>query len=86
MKRLTSIEKSTVAIGVLAIVVGIYIVARPYESLVYHPGPYSKKALLGPNQPEHVSRQMSRFYGWTAVVTGTGLCVLAFYRGKKGKS
>ena len=82
MKHLTSIEKTTVAIGVVAVAVGIYVIVQPYESVVNHPGP-RPRSWMAANPPEVVSKSKSRIYGCVAVVMGAGVCALAFYRGKK---
>ena len=83
MRRLTTIEKSAVALGVVFIVVGAYMIIHPQEGMVSHPGPYRYQGVLGPNQPEHISKRGSQIYGGLAVVVGGGITWLAFYRGKK---
>lgn len=83
MKHLTTIEKSAVVIGLVFIVVGAAVIIHPTEGPVFHPGPYKYRAMLGPNQPEHVSKRGSRIYGGIAVAMGAGISWLGFYRGRK---
>ena len=83
MKRLTTLEKSAVALGLLFVVGGAYMIVHPTERMIAHPGSGRYGALLGPNQPEHVSRRGSQIYGGIAVVMGGGIAWLAFYRGRK---
>jgi uncharacterized protein YjeT (DUF2065 family) len=79
MRRLTTIEKSAVALGVVFVVIGAYMTVHPAEGFVFHPG---YKYRTGTNQPEHVSKSGSQIYGGLAVVMGCGICWLAFYRDK----
>ena len=83
MKRLTKIEKSAVALSLVFVVVVAYMIIRPSEGTIFHPGPVKFGAMLGPNQPEHVSKRGSQIYGGIAVALGVGISCLAFYRGKK---
>ena len=83
MRRLTTIEKSALALGLLFVAAGAFLIVHPVEGVVFHPGPDRYRAILGPNQPEHVSKRGSQIYGGIAVVVGAGITWLAFYRGGK---
>jgi hypothetical protein len=83
MKRLTGIEMSAIALGLLFVIVGASMIVYPGEGIVFHPAPPRYGVLLGPNQPEHVSKRRSQIYGGIAVVIGIGITWLAFYRGRK---
>jgi len=83
MRRLTTIEKSTLALGFVFIAVGMYMLIQPQEGMVPHPGPYKYQSSLGPNPPEYVSKRGQQIYGGIAVVLGGGITGLASYRGKK---
>lgn len=83
MKRLSGNEKGAVVLGLVFVVAGVCMIARPTERVVSHPGPYKHVGLLGPNQPEYVSKRGSQIYGVIAVLMGAGIVWLGFYPGHK---
>ena len=83
MKRLSTIEKSTVVLGLMFIVVGACMIVHPFEGFFFHPNPDRYETMLGPNPPEHVTKRGSQLYGGISVVFGVGITCFAFYRGGK---
>ena len=80
MRRLTTIEKSAVALGLAFVAVGVFMIVYPTEDLVFHTVPDKHRAN---HQPEVLSKLSSQIFGGIAVVVGAGITWLACYRGGK---
>jgi len=83
MRRLTTVEKSAVLIGSLFIVVGAWMVIRPMEGVMVHPGSGSGGRGSTGDMIEIVTKKSSRIRGGISVALGAGIVWLAFYRGGK---
>jgi hypothetical protein len=84
IRRLTTIEKSAVVVGVVFIIFGFCTIIKPQEGMVFHPGPYRYRGILGPNQPEYVTKTGSKIYGGFSVVLGIAVVWAGLYRQQKG--
>jgi hypothetical protein len=84
MKRLTTMERVGLVLGVSFIAFGLYSIVHPTEIFVSHSGPGRYQSIIGHDPaPEHVTKSGARIYGFISVGLGTGFAWLALYRPHK---
>lgn len=81
MRRLTTIEKGTLTLALVFVVIGVCMIVHPTEMFMFHPVGSNARNLLGPAPSlSHVSEQEVQLYGGIAVLMGIGIGWLALYR------
>jgi hypothetical protein len=81
MRPLNGIEKSTVALAAVFVIVGAAIATRPVE-ITYSPDMRSRNS-SGLSRPVHLSKEDARIGGWISVALGLGLGYVALFVGRK---
>jgi hypothetical protein len=77
MQRLTGIEKATVALGLVMVMMGIVMIVRPQQMAMVHRGTDAPGGTYPGHQPEIITPRGAQFYGAVAVLMGAGICLVA---------
>lgn len=80
MPRLDGINKWMLFLAGVFILAGADLIVRPPEGHDIRGGD-NRYGIEG--QPIHISKEISRTSGITAVIMGLGICCLVLYRGRK---
>jgi hypothetical protein len=78
MRRLNGTELAALALAILLLVLGLVMIARPSDELIFHGATRSF-----PPSIEFISKDRSRSYGTLAVLFGAGIVAMVFYRRHK---
>lgn len=78
MRRLTSSEKLGLVLGLIFVIGGCYMMTRPTDMVIYHPGS-GRYNNLGGNPWDTVSKGKCRVYGVVTLAVGVGISSLALH-------